>query len=143
MSERLDPEEYMAWKEERGSDEGRYATASLVNVARSDGRVEPGWKVAAKSPEGNVTIVKEGTGEIKIVTAEELDRFNKFPGDTVSVQRTDGTIENDWTFKNVDENGKIILEKKIPGKILTKRVTQEDFIALNYDIETDENRHHQ
>jgi len=142
MSEKINISDYMDWKAERSSGDSRYSVATSVNVRRSDGRIESGWVVAAKSPDGKVTVIREDTGETKKVTTEELDRFNIFSGDRISVERTSGAIEDDWTLVGKDSDGRIVAEKHDKGKKLTKHISLEGFIALNYDIETDETSHY-
>lgn len=54
-------------------------------------------------------------------------------GDIVSVFRSDGTLENDWTFIHQRmDTGEILVKKKIDGKIKQKEIPSLTFDQSNF-----------
>ena len=55
--------------------------------------------------------------------------------ETVSIERSDGSIESDWVVSGMDDIS-VMVSKKEGDIVLTKRVKRNDFESLNGSIET-------
>jgi hypothetical protein len=64
-------------------------------------------------------------------TANDNEHAPFAPGERVTVRRTSGAIEDDWTFREMNSEGNAIVEKREGKDILTKEYPFEELKELN------------
>lgn len=66
-------------------------------------------------------------------TASDNEHAPFAPGERVTVRRTSGAIEDDWTFKEINSKGWAVVEKREGKDILTKEYPLRELEDLNND----------
>jgi hypothetical protein len=69
-------------------------------------------------------------------TASEIAlAVKKWKNRQVNVKRTNGEIESDWFVKGILDNGRVIVEKQVPGEdAIAKRIPLSEIEQLNPDL---------
>lgn len=126
-----------------------------VRVKRSNGTIELDWEVAGINPKaGTIKVAKieKNRGYSKNIPVAELleinpevGKLNGFKeekekklvlkeGREISVERSDGSIEDGWKVDRVSETGKIVVRREDGDRFLEKRLTVEELRRHNPDI---------
>lgn len=109
-----------------------FAPGWPVTVRRSDGRLDPNWKIVAHLPEG---VLVEGAGLQKLYPPAALLAENPslLPvGLTVQVRRSSGAIDDDWRIGEIGAPGAPPRTVRVVGPNgVRKDVPVADLISLN------------
>ncbi|MEK9167914.1 MAG: hypothetical protein AAB769_01110, partial [Patescibacteria group bacterium] len=115
-----------------------------TRIAELDATVQKPIETLAGAPENEAqnTAEDERTPAPPAFSARELrarefaknvsDRTHLLPFDTITVQGTDGTIENDWVIQYVDPyTNEVIARKRDGADVLTKTISIDEAERLN------------
>ena len=119
----------------------------LITVQRTNGEIEDGWKITTINETNTVFVVKtdKKNGKmIKRVSFKEILELNQEKkcfkeffneGDLITVQRTNGEIEDGWKITTINRDGTVFVTKtdKKNGKMI-KKVSFKKILEFNQEV---------
>ena len=116
-------------------------------MQRTNGEIEDGWKITTINETNTVFVVKTDKKNGKMIKRvsfkeilelnQEKKCFKKFfnEGDLITVQRTNGEIEDGWKITTINRDGTVFVTKtdKKNGKMI-KKVSFKKILEFNQEV---------